>query len=148
MSRGFFEIGIINGKSELNVGTLWRSAYQMGASGIFTIGRRYPLQCTDTPKSQLTIPYREYLDFDGFQPTIPRNCVIVAIEMGGRPLKNFVHPERAIYLLGAEDNGISKKVLEHCHSIISIPAVRTSSYNVAVAGSLVMYDRQNKSNAW
>lgn len=30
--RGFFEIGIYRGKTPSNVGTLWRSASQMGAA--------------------------------------------------------------------------------------------------------------------
>ena len=36
----------------------------------------------------------------------------MAVEMGGTPLKDFVHPDRAIYLLGSEDNGLPKSVLE------------------------------------
>ena len=50
-------------------------------------------------------------------------------------------PQQAVYLLGAEDNGLPPRVLEKCHRLVSLPSVRTNSYNVAVAGSLVMYDR-------
>jgi len=35
---GYFEIGILHPRNSANVGTLWRSAYQLGASGIFIIG--------------------------------------------------------------------------------------------------------------
>ena len=38
---GFFGIGIENAKNEYNIGTLWRSAYLMGASFIFTVNTRY-----------------------------------------------------------------------------------------------------------
>lgn len=148
MNRGFFEIGIIRGKCPMNVGTLWRSAFQMGASGIFTIGKRYPNQCSDTVKAYRHIPCREFSDIDAFVAALPQSCPIVAIEMGGRPLANFVHPERAAYLLGAEDSGISPAVLARCHHVVSLPAVRTASYNVAVAGSMVMFDRQMKAKAW
>lgn len=34
----YFAIGIYHPKTEMNMGTLWRSAYQLGASYIFTIG--------------------------------------------------------------------------------------------------------------
>lgn len=148
MSRGFFEIGIFRGKDVKNVGTLWRSASQMGASGIFTVGRRYPNQASDTVKAHKHIPMREFADMDSFIAGLPFGCPIVAVEMGGRPLANFVHPERAIYLLGAEDHGIPASALTRCHHVISLPSVRTASYNVAVAGSLVMFDRQNKRDAW
>ena len=49
--RGYFGIGIQNAKTDENIGTLWRSAFIMGASFIFTIGKRYKKQATDTPKS-------------------------------------------------------------------------------------------------
>lgn len=148
MDRGFFEIGIFRGKTPANVGTLWRSAAQMGASGIFTVGRRYPHQASDTVKAYRHIPMREYLDMDAFIAALPYSCPVIAVEMGGKPLANFAHPESAVYLLGAEDHGIPASALAKCHHVISLPSVRTASYNVAVAGSLVMFDRQNKRQAW
>ncbi len=36
-----FSIGIMGGKVEKNLGTLWRSSYQMGASAVFVIGDRF-----------------------------------------------------------------------------------------------------------
>lgn len=148
MNRGFFEIGIYRSKTPHNVGTLWRSAYQMGASGIFTVGRRFPHQASDTVKAHRHIPCREFADFEALLAGLPLGCPIVAVEMGGRPISNFVHPERAVYLLGAEDHGIPASVLARCHHVISLPSIRTASYNVAVAGSLVMFDRQNKAQSW
>lgn len=139
--RGFFEIGIYRGKTPANVGTLWRSAYQMGAAGIFTVGKRYPKQATDTVHAYRHIPCREFEDFESLLYGLPYDCPLVAVEMGGRPLQSFKHPERAVYLLGAEDHGIPQELLKRCHHVVSLPAVRTASYNVAVAGSLVMYDR-------
>lgn len=146
--RGFFEVGIYRGKTPANVGTLWRSAFQMGAAGIFTVGRRYPAQASDTVQAWRHIPCREFADFDTLIDGLPLSCPIVAVEMGGRPLARFTHPERAVYLLGAEDHGIPPSVLARCHHVVSLPSVRTESYNVAVAGSLVMFDRQCKAEAW
>lgn len=148
MTRGYFEAGIYGGKSPLNVGTLWRSAFQMGAAGIFTIGRRYPQQASDTVKAYRHVPLREFATLEAFLAAQPRACPIVAVEMGGRALEGFVHPERAMYLLGAEDHGIPPGVLERCQHVVSLPAIRIESYNVAVAGSLVMYDRQRKRGAF
>jgi tRNA G18 (ribose-2'-O)-methylase SpoU len=148
VTRGFFEIGIYRGKTPANVGTLWRSAFQMGAAGIFTVGRRYPKQASDTVKAYRHIPCREYLDFDALVAGLPYSCPLVAVEMGGKPLQDFAHPESAVYLLGAEDHGIPPALLARCHHVISLPAIRTQSYNVAVAGSLVMFDRLSKINAW
>lgn len=139
--RGYFEIGIFWPKTSENVGTLWRTAYQLGATGIFTIGRRCKLQCSDTCQSHRHIPYREYADWGSFVAARPRAVPLVAIEMGGRNLPDFTHPERAVYLLGAEDNGLPSWVLQCSQHVVSLPSVRTESYNVAVAGSLVMFHR-------
>lgn len=148
MTRGYFEIGIVNGKTPANLGTLWRSAYQLGAAGIFTIGRRYKPQASDTTQAWRHVPLRTHLTFDAFLAAQPRSCPVVAVEMGGLPLTRFTHPERAIYLLGAEDGGIPPGLLQQCQFVVSLPACRSESYNVAVAGSLVMFDRQTKRAAW
>ncbi len=145
--RGYFEIGIYHTKTEVNVGTLWRSAYQLGATGIFTIGRRYKRQASNTLKTQRHIPLRQFDTFDVFLNQIPKGARLIGIEMGGIPLAELEHPEQAVYLLGAEDYGLPEKIIEECALIISIESIRQPSYNVAVAGSIVMYDRFVKAGA-
>ena len=139
--RGYFEIGIYNIKTAINIGTLWRSAYQLGASGIFTIGKRYSEQASDTVKAYRHIPMREFLTFDEFCEARPKGARLIGIEMGGKPLSSYSHPEQAIYLLGAEDSGLPTDIMKQCDNVIAIETIKTESYNVAVAGSLVMYHR-------
>lgn len=142
--RGFFGIGILNAKTEQNIGTLWRSASIMGASFIFTIGKRYKKQASDTTKSWKHIPLYNYETFEDFYKTMPYDCVLVGIELDERSIaiKEFKHPERCIYLLGAEDIGLSKQAIEKCNKIIQLPG--DVCMNVSVAGSIVMYDRYMK----
>jgi tRNA G18 (ribose-2'-O)-methylase SpoU len=142
--RGYFEIGIFNGKVKENLGTLWRSAFQMGASGIYTIGQRYSKQASDTYKTSRHIPLRQFQNIEEFLASQPTGCPLVGIEMGGTPIAEFKHPESAIYLLGSEDGGIPRSLLERCQHVVNLPSIRVPSYNVAVAGSLVMYDRLGK----
>jgi len=144
--KGYFGIGIENIKTGYNLGTLFRSAYIFGADFIFTIGKRYKKQHSDTLNTIKHIPLYHYLDFDDFYNHLPYNCLLVGIELDKNsiPIKNFIHPERCIYLLGAEDNGLSKKALEKSHKLIQIPG--DYCLNVAVAGSIVMYDRTQKYN--
>ena len=141
MSRGYFGIGIYHTKKEVNVGTLWRSAHQLGAAFIFTIGRRYKKQASDTGKAYLHLPLYHYLDWDEFKSHMPKNCLNVAVEMDGAALSTFAHPERAIYILGAEDHGLPDVIVEDCNMMVSVEAINQSSYNVSVAGSTVMYNR-------
>lgn len=142
MNRGYFEIGIYNGKTPSNLGTLWRSAHQLGAAGIFVIGQRYSPQSCDTTKAYRNIPLRQFTTFEEFETARPHDSMLIGIEMGGRDLSGYGHPERAIYLLGAEDHGLPTKILDKCNSVVSLQSVNMQSYNVAVAGSIVMYHRR------
>lgn len=143
-SRGYFGIGIERSKTEANVGTLWRSAFAFGASFVFTIGRRYPRQSSDTTKSWRHIPLLEYADVDDFHAHIPYDCQVVGVELtpDAHALESFAHPQRAIYLLGPEDGSLSAKAQDLCQSVVRFD----SDYclNVAAAGTVVMYDRNAK----
>lgn len=50
--------------------------------------------------------------------------------------------KRAVYILGSEDTGLPTGVLGFCQPIIQLPGAM--SMNVAVAGSIVLYDRMQK----
>jgi len=143
--RGYFGIGIFAPKNEVNIGGLWRSAYIFGAAFIFTIGRRYKRQASDTMMVPRHVPLLNYLTYDDFREHAPSNCQIFCIEnnVGAAPLAGFYHPERAIYLLGAEDDGLPEKILEQHQSII-IESPLPFSLNIATAGTIVMYDRWTK----
>lgn len=142
--RGYFGIGIERSKTELNIGTLWRSAFALGASFIYTIGQRYPRQASDTTQAWKHIPLLEYADLEDFKNHIPYECNIIGVELteDARSLETFVHPERAIYLLGPEDGSLSKEAIKICQQVVKF----NSKYclNVASAGTVVMYDRQTK----
>lgn len=138
---GYFEIGIFNLKTPENLGTLWRSAYSCGAAGIFTIGKRYKKQGCDCFSTAKHIPLRSYLTFDDFLAARPDGAVLVAVESGGTPLRDFKHPKRALYLLGAEDSGIPGRIINSCNELVTLDSIDPQPYNVAVAGSVVMYDR-------
>lgn len=141
MTRGYFGIGVYHIKTEVNIGTLWRSAYQLGAAHVFTIGRRYKKQSSDTYATSKHLPLFHYSDYDDFYSHIPHECRVVGVEMCGRPIEIFAHLEQCVYLLGAEDGGLPDDIIERCAYTIALPSVRQPSFNVAVAGSIVMYDR-------
>lgn len=136
--RGYFGIGVENGKTRANIGTLLRSAHGLGAAFVFTAGERYKHQSSDTVKTWRHIPFWSFDDVGDF--LLPQGCKLIGVELidGVVSLPDFKHPQRAVYLLGAEDTGLSVKALSLCHAVIQIPA---PSLNVAVAGSIVMYDR-------
>lgn len=140
----YFAIGVMRPKTSENIGTLWRSAYIMGADFIFLIDRRYKQQASDTMKTWSKIPLFQFDSFETFYASMPYSCKLVGVELDQRaePIKTYQHFDRAIYLLGSEDNGLPPNVIEKCHDLIQLPGEH--SLNVAVAGSMVMYDRINK----
>ena len=144
--RGYFGIGIYNGKTTSNVGTLWRSANILGADFIFTIGNRYQKQCSDTMKTPRHIPLYHYSDWDDFFRHIPYGCPVIGVELADNavPLEQYYHRERCIYLLGAEDHGIPPEILKRCVDVVQLKG--DYCMNVSVAGSIVMYDRAVKRN--
>ena len=146
---GFFAVGIYHTKSECNIGTLWRSANLLGASMIFTVGRRYSTQASDTMKTHRHIPLLHFADIDDLVSHLPVAARLVGIEfnnLSAEPLPEYAHPKSVCYLLGAEDHGLSGEVLKRCHEVVYVPFCRYS-LNVAVAGSIVMYDRASKEYA-
>ena len=138
---GYFEIGIYQPRSVENIGTLWRSAYQLGAAGIFVIGRSYRKQTSDTESTLRLIPLRHYLTFEDFLTARPVGAQLIGIEMGGQPLSTFRHPDQAIYLLGSEATGLPARILALCNAVIGLEFVNKESYNLAVTGSIVLYHR-------
>jgi tRNA(Leu) C34 or U34 (ribose-2'-O)-methylase TrmL len=146
--RGYFAIGIYSAKTPANVGGLWRSAHAMGASYIFTIGARYPAKFkpTDTTKALKHVPLLEFDTLEEFWNNLPRDSKLVAVETkqpNSVSLVSFDHPDRAIYLLGAEDRGLSQEALEISDYIVEIPT--KYCLNVASTGSIILYDRLSKS---
>ncbi len=144
LEQGFFGIGIQNGKTPENLGVLWRSAQNLGASFIFTIGNRYAKQACDTHKATGAMPYFHYNTFDEFYKNLPKGAMLVGVEKNddAQKLETFEHPRRCVYLLGAEDHGLSKVAIVKSHFLVKFKS--TLSLNVSVAGSIVMYDRQSK----
>lgn len=111
---------------------------------LYTIGGRYKSHSADTLNVPARIPLIELDDWNSFAMwAAPKAAVWVAIEMGGTPLRlrapaqRNLHPrERGPRRAQERDQG----VLE----VVSLDSELYGSYNVAVAGSIVMYDRMTK----
>lgn len=141
----YFGIGIYKPKTWENLGSLWRTAHVFGASFIFVIDAKYKKQSSDVLKVWAKIPLFQYTTVEAFLDTVPYSCKVVGIEQSPAavPIKEYAHPSRAVYLLGSENDGLTKALKDKCHELVILPGEQ--SLNVAVAGSLVLFDRLNKS---
>lgn len=144
---GAFAIGVEYPKTAVNIGTLLRSAYNFGAATVFTVGHRYRHQSSDTVEAFRHLPLMQFDSWEQAWPHLPHEWEPVAVELCPRAksLVSFVHPKQAIYLLGKEDGNVSEYVLNRCQGVVQIPSLLC--LNVAVAGSIVMYDRLAKETA-
>lgn len=147
-NRGYYGIGIYQSKFEENVGTLWRSAQAFGADFIFTVGdRKYRKQVSDTSDATKHVPLFHFESLSELERCQPQHGEIVCVEItdDALELQEFYHPERAIYLLGAEDIGLPAEFMKG-KKVVKINSGEKPCLNVAVAGSLVLYDRSTKRN--
>lgn len=96
-------------------------------------------------KTERHTPIFHFKDEDAFWDHIPMNCVPVGIEIvpRARDIVGWHHPESAVYILGPEDGSLPESLLKRCVSVVRIPG--DFCLNLAVAGSVVMYDRIAKS---
>ena len=148
MERGFFMIGVIGPRNTLNIGTLIRSSHVFGATAVFAIGAAFPVENEAAHGFDRHLPVFHFEGPDQFDHAMPANAEYVVIEMheDACDLRTFVHPERAIYILGSEYMGVPAEylTLRRRTKIVQVPAREKVSLNVAIAGSIVMADRVMK----
>ena len=142
--RGYFGVACYRPKTTDNIGTLWRSAHIFGASFLAVIEGRYHRQPSDVTAATRHVPLFQYESMAAFLAGVPDGAKVVAVEFcdRSRALTDFGHPESAVYLLGPEDGSLPSDVMRACHSVVRIPG--DFCLNLAVAGSIVMYDRTAK----
>lgn len=143
---GYFGIGIYRPKHEVNVGSIFRAAVLYGAAFVFTVETRYEKQPTDTTNTRAYIPLFHFDDMDALTAHMPFGSVLVGAELGERTraLPHYVHPQRAVYIFGAEDEGLPSDVMKQCDAIVHIPTAQPWSMNVSNAAAIFMYDRHIK----
>jgi RNA methyltransferase, TrmH family len=121
-----------------NVGTLLRSADAFGAGVMLSEG------CADPfgPKalraamgSTFRVPLTEF-DI--------RNAVALVAD-GGEPLADVELDRYSTFVLGAEREGLPDEILDRCAVRATIPVHGVESLNVAMAGTITLYERSRRS---
>lgn len=139
--RGFAAVGLDNPKSEVNVGAAMRAVGVYQAALLAATGQRFGPGLTDTMKAHRHIPFLRPKDL---QDVVPYDCVPVAVDLidGATPLPEYVHPERAFYIFGAEDATLGARVTDWCRDTIYVPT--RGCMNLAATVNVVLYDRLMK----
>jgi tRNA(Leu) C34 or U34 (ribose-2'-O)-methylase TrmL len=142
-------IVLTNPKYPHNVGATIRASSNFGAKLLIFTGNRVSL---DPPhdKTKYRLPreermkdYKEIVVLNDEYPFNRFSCSIipVAVELrhNSENLKDFIHPENAVYVFGPEDGSISTTFLRHCYRFVKIPS--RHCLNLAAAVNVILYDR-------
>ena len=75
---------------------------------------------------------------------LPVATQIVAVDLldGAVPLPEFKHPERALYVFGAEDMTLGKRITDRAQHVIYVPG--RACMNLAACVNVLLYDRMAK----
>jgi len=138
-----FSVAAWNISKEHNVGSLIRTAHATAASEVILAGTRdWNVEAART--SEL---YTHLVHVDTESALLERvrrqGRRLVAVELDERAvsLLDAVYPEHPCFLLGAELGGVPETLLDEAELIVRIPQWGlVPSLNLAVAGSIVIYD--------
>jgi RNA methyltransferase, TrmH family len=129
-----------------NVGTLLRAADALGPAFVLLSSG-----CADPtgPKAlrasagaAFRAPLGAFEDGDGLTR-------VALAPRDGVPLPALDLPERVIFVLGAEREGLPDEVLGAAEAVATIPqAGRAESLNVATAGAIALYEWRRRRGAW
>ena len=142
--RGYFGLVFWAPKYPGNLGAALRSAVVFGAKFAIIAGDRYRRDRGDVVNAVEHIPiWNCPLDMETVLGLIPPTCAPVVVELGEdhKPLPHVNHPVNAAYIFGPEDGSVPAGFL-HGHQRIQIPGA--GCLNLAVAASIVLYDRSAK----
>lgn len=138
-------------KFSRNIGTIARNSELLGVSKFYVSRHKRTgklVGATDTAKSFRRIG--EYIDDDiALIKDLKQNGTsIISVELDDNSvsLKDFSHPEDALYILGSEDKGIPQEILNLSDHIVQIPSDKPWSFNVADSATITLYDRYYKMN--
>ena len=128
---------------EHNVGSLVRTAHAVAAEEVLLIGELdWNVEAARTAELYTTVT--QLPDADAFRSHLEdRGLQLVAVELDDRAVNLFdaEYPERPCFLLGAELGGIPPELLDDAELVVQIPQWGlVPSLNLAVAGSVVLYD--------
>jgi tRNA C32,U32 (ribose-2'-O)-methylase TrmJ len=141
---------LIDPKYAQNVGVAQRAASCYGIEQVWWTGHRVPISGDGKrfrlPREERMKDYGSVTLFNTDYPFDEFDSDVVPVAVEVRPnsesLPDFIHPEKALYVFGPEDGGLTRVTLRHCQRFVTIPTAHC--LNLAVAIGTVLYDRACK----
>lgn len=133
-------------RSPGNLGTLIRTSEAVGGAGFIFLGKRVDPFDPDVVRASMgAIFHQKFVrtTFNSLAPWIHRHHfhVVGASPDGATDLHQFDYPRSTLLFLGEERQGLTQQQRDLCQYLVRIPMVgMADSLNLAVAGSLLMYE--------
>lgn len=133
-------------KYEQNIGATLRTAYAAGVNGIITPVSRDSFITTEAIRismgAALRIPIVELNLFDAIKQLQKNGIKVYCVTMDGQEYYRQDLKGPMAFVLGAEDVGISTRVLERSDGKISIPMREgIGSLNVSASAAIIAYEK-------
>lgn len=142
-----FAIAAWDISKEHNVGSLVRTAHAAAASELVLVGEReWNVEAARTAELYTSIVQLTGVD-EFLDHLAARRWNLVAVELHERSVNLFEarYPDRPCFLLGAELGGVPEELVDAATMVVQIPQWGlVPSLNLAVAGSIVLYDYLTK----
>ena len=133
-------------RSPGNLGTLIRTSEAFGSTGFILLGNNIDPFDPNVVRASLGSIYNQKFIRTGYSKLHKwlqnNNCnVIGASPDGAVDFHQFNYPETTMIFLGEERKGLTQQQRDLCKHLVRIPIASTvDSLNLAVAGSLMMYE--------
>jgi len=127
-----------------NIGAIVRTAYALGVDGIIATGIKklnYSSIARTSSGALLDMPFMlQYNALDALNELAQIGFVSYGASMDGKPIEEIEFSTKRILVLGSEDTGLSKKVIQKLDETISIEMKRDfDSLNVSAAAAIMIH---------
>ena len=133
-----------------NIGNLIRLADNIGAKDVFILGEDFQIRMSSIKRTAVLSFANIRLKFihpDDFFSQIDPEYRLVAIETSQESSNIFATklPEKIVFMLGNERNGLPEEILSKCSFQVHIPMTgKCKSMNVSHALTVVMFEWQRQ----
>lgn len=149
LKKNALSIGVLVAQVEgdFNFGSIVRSCNSFGVFDIFyygaskhydrraTLGTHLYSNVVHLPTLEDVRKLKEHYVFVGVENNVPKT----------EPLTEFVFPPVPLLIIGEENAGIPREILEMCDHVVEIPSRGSvRSLNAGCAASIVLYDHASK----
>lgn len=128
---------------EHNVGAIIRTAECAGFSGVIIPSdiKLTPIIAKISTGAIFNIPIIRSPIFNTIKSFKDNGYFVFGIERGGSNIFETSTPLNSLFIIGSEDKGLSKPVIEKCDGLLEIPQFgKVNSLNMSVASAVVIYN--------